>query len=846
MRAFGRLAAASVLLFAAAGAVALASVIYVNAAATGANNGSSWANAFTTLPPALSAAGATDEIWVAQATYKPTATATRTIAFVLKDGVSVYGGFAGNETMRTQRDPAAHVTILSGDIGTPGVSTDNSYHVVTADATVSNTARLDGFTVTGGQADAGSPNNKGAGIWINGGSPLVAGMLFTGNFALSSGGAAQVDGGSPRFLSCTFDNNSVSGVGTGAGLASSAGTVNVESSIFRANTISGAASGGAGLQAAAGGMTLLNCVVAENSPDGIQITGNTNIIEDSTFTANAGYGIRLLSSTSNTISNTIVWDNDSGSISFGGGSTATISYCDVAGGAAGSGNIDADPLFLASPGDLRPGPSSPVVDAGNNTLVPGGTTLDVRGLPRFFDDPDIPDTGVGNVPPGIVDMGAYERIPITVTAPSNLTICSGDSASFSVTATGQPTLTYQWRKNGVNLSNGGSISGVTTPTLSINPAGTGDAGNYDVVVTDGFGQSITSSEATLTVNARPTATAGGGGTICTAESVGLTGSGGVSCSWSPSAGLDNPGSCTPTASPTITTVYSLTVTAANGCVSTNVSTVTVTVNQTPAQPVITAPLSVPVGASGASASVVNHPGATWDWTLSGGVITAGQGTRQIIFDAASPGTTMLCTVTESASGCISPEASKNIQVDFLDMPPTNGFHDFVNTVARNGITAGCGNGNYCGTSNITRAQMAVFLLKAKHGAAYVPPPCVGMFPDVACPSGFAVNWIEQLAAEGITGGCGGGNYCPTNPVTRAQMAIFLLKASIDSAYAPPPASGTIFTDVPAGAFAADWIEDLFARGITGGCLTNPLRYCPNNSNNRQQMAVFLVKSFNLQ
>src|SRR4030095_5703250 len=147
---------------------------------------------------------------------------------------------------------------------------------------------------------------------------------------------------------------------------------------------------------------------------------NTHSIKDSTVRANGGYGIRLQASTSNTISNTIVWDNDTGSISFGGGSTAPISYRNVERGAAGSATIDAAPLFLAPPGDLRPGPSSPVVDAGSNSLVPGGTTLDVRGLPRFFDDPDIPDTGVGNVPPGIVDMGAYERIPITVTAPSNI------------------------------------------------------------------------------------------------------------------------------------------------------------------------------------------------------------------------------------------------------------------------------------------------------------------------------------------------------------------------------------------------------------------------------------------
>ena len=71
--------------------------------------------------------------------------------------------------------------------------------------------------------------------------------------------------------------------------------------------------------------------------------------------------------------------------------------------------------------------------------------------------------------------------------------------------------------------------------------------------------------------------------------------------------------------------------------------------------------------------------------------------------------------------------------------------------------------------------MAVFLLKAKHGSSYVPPACTGVFPDVACPSQYA-NWIEQLAAENITGGCGGGLFCPTNPVTRGQMAAFLSSA----------------------------------------------------------------------
>ena len=85
-----------------------------------------------------------------------------------------------------------------------------------------------------------------------------------------------------------------------------------------------------------------------------------------------------------------------------------------------------------------------------------------------------------------------------------------------------------------------------------------------------------------------------------------------------------------------------------------------------------------------------------------------------------------------------------------------------------------GGGNYCPTNPVRRDQMAVFLLKAEHGSNYVPPPCNGDFPDVACPSQFA-DWIEELFTEGITGGCGGGNYCPDNPNTRGQMAVFLTK-----------------------------------------------------------------------
>jgi len=180
--------------------------------------------------------------------------------------------------------------------------------------------------------------------------------------------------------------------------------------------------------------------------------------------------------------------------------------------------------------------------------------------------------------------------------------------------------------------------------------------------------------------------------------------------------------------------------------------------------------------------------------------------------------------------------------DFNDVPGSQQFYFHVTKLVSNGITAGCGGGNYCPLSSVTRQQMAVFLLKAKNGLCYVPPPCTGIFPDVPCPSTFA-NWIEALAAEGITGGCGGGNYCPLSPVRRDQMAVFLLKAEHGSSYVPPACAGT-FGDVACPSTFANWIEQLAAENITGGCGGG--NYCPLSNNTRGQMAVFISKTFNLQ
>ncbi len=185
--------------------------------------------------------------------------------------------------------------------------------------------------------------------------------------------------------------------------------------------------------------------------------------------------------------------------------------------------------------------------------------------------------------------------------------------------------------------------------------------------------------------------------------------------------------------------------------------------------------------------------------------------------------------------------------DFLDVPGSHPFHAFVEKLIRNAVTAGCSGGDFCPGNSVTRAQMAVFLLRGEHGSSWTPPPASGVvFTDVAA-SSFAAAWIERLAAEGITGGCGSDNYCPASPVSRAQMAVFLLVAEHGPGYAPPGCTG-IFTDVactPTPAFAVNWIEQLFHEGITGGCGVSPAKYCPDDPVTRGQMAVFLTAIFKL-
>src|SRR5690606_14333708 len=180
--------------------------LYVDGDASGANNGSSWSDAFTTLQDALRLAYEGSEIWVAAGIYTPGASPSD--SFHIPPGVSLYGGFAGTEDELEERDWEASPTVLSGDIDgndkvdgrgvvtdTANIKGDNAYHVVWLDGSTTSSTRLDGVIITAGQADSDFPNDVGGGLYCRGTgdgnvcSPTLTNVAFAGNSAARYGGA---------------------------------------------------------------------------------------------------------------------------------------------------------------------------------------------------------------------------------------------------------------------------------------------------------------------------------------------------------------------------------------------------------------------------------------------------------------------------------------------------------------------------------------------------------------------------------------------------------------------------------------------------------------------------------
>jgi hypothetical protein len=388
----------------------------VMAGAAPGGDGLSWETAFRDLQDALLSALPGEEIWAATGTYEPTTDGDRSVSFVMKEGVGIYGGFAGFEESRDERDWVANPTILSGDIGAPGNDTDNSFHVVVgADGAI-----LDGFTVTGGHADGDGLDALGGGMLNILASPLVEHCVFAGN-AAGFGGGMFNGGDVPVVLGCGFIGNSAL---YGGGLCNYESNPRIESSVFAGN----GADGGGGMVNHGKHPVIENCLLVGNTArfgGGMHNHGSGGpIIHNCTLAGNQAshYGGGVSSQDTYTVvENTIITGNTAGQGGpslFDNAAGTTVGWSCIQGGWPGTGNLDLDPLFtnvedpagpdgiwMTADDGLRLLAGSPCIDAANGDVAP---QQDILGSPRF-DCPEVQDTGSGTPPH--TDIGSYEYTP---------------------------------------------------------------------------------------------------------------------------------------------------------------------------------------------------------------------------------------------------------------------------------------------------------------------------------------------------------------------------------------------------------------------------------------------------
>jgi len=386
---------------------------YVNGDIGTSGNGTTWSEAFLTLQDAIDAASEDDEIWVKKGTNLLSSQIN------VDKAVEIYGGFAGDETQRNQRDWATNVTTVDGQ--------DSVYHCfyITKDATI------DGLTITGGNANGISPDHRGGGIYIyqsspritnctisentadfGGGiynresSPYITNCVLTINSANENGGGMYNNESSPIVTKCSFTDNTAK---FGAGIFNNDNTTpTITNCTLRGNS---ATNSGGGMYNDDNALpTIINCILSDNSATygGALYNNNSSpaivncTLSENSATSYAG-GIRNKNSSTPTITNCILWANtapDGPEIYNDDTSNPIITYCDIQGAYTGEGNVNSDPLFVdPTNNDFHIQETSPCIDKGNNSAA-GIPNTDFEGDSRIVDG--------DNDGTATVDIGADE------------------------------------------------------------------------------------------------------------------------------------------------------------------------------------------------------------------------------------------------------------------------------------------------------------------------------------------------------------------------------------------------------------------------------------------------------
>lgn len=496
--------------------------IYVDYSASGTNTGATWTNAYTSLQSAVASAASGDEVWVAAGTYKPsaypvgrTSSDVREYAFYLESGVDYYGGFDGTETTLAARDYTTNVTILSGDIGTTGTTSDNCYHVLVS-INESTTHTLDGFTVTKGKANGGTNAtiNGQAGIWANNGGAMysyvsnmtISNCIFEDNYG-QYGGAIKDIGSPIAFTNTVFANNEAFNHG-GAFDKTYGNTTSFVNCVFYNNTANRTSStmGGAlQLQTCTSGTTITNCTFFNNKAG----QGGAIRAYDSPVTAKNTIFYDNYDNGSKTAAGSDIWDAGA-STSF----NMTNCQMQLSSSSYTAGNSNAltsatntiynqDPLFVNSSDPdgadnvwmtkddgLKLKSTSPAVDAGLNSAISGYST-DIVGTTRVVNT--------------TVNMGAYELLAC-------LQANSLPSSAATYTATYADTdgnYTCYCDDNsklilGLNLNSTGAVVPTTGVSLEIGASTTTNYTNAGGIITNTNGGVIFNRKWNVTPTTAPT------------------------------------------------------------------------------------------------------------------------------------------------------------------------------------------------------------------------------------------------------------------------------------------------------------------------------------------------------